>query len=157
MHNSERQFVELTCRQCEWAEDLDADDIAVRLRSIGRLRRDQQPEFDILFELLKSAAGDLPCPECESSGLTVVEATDDDWSAAVTCAACGKPIPAERLAALPGTKYCVACQRADESGADHAEPEFCPRCGALMELRPTTGAGITRYAMRCTGNPPCRT
>lgn len=36
------------------------------------------------------------------------------------------------------------------------EPEFCPKCGALLELRVSRGAGVTRYKQFCTGDPPYR-
>jgi hypothetical protein len=36
------------------------------------------------------------------------------------------------------------------------EPEYCPHCGSLVELRTTRGSGITRDRRFCTGNPSCR-
>jgi len=51
---------------------------------------------------------------------------------------------------------CLACSWAEESGQAPAAVEFCPRCGAPMELRPSKSAGVTRYVMTCTANPPCR-
>ncbi|HET9060819.1 MAG TPA: TraR/DksA C4-type zinc finger protein [Acidimicrobiales bacterium] len=34
-----------------------------------------------------------------------------------TCTSCGAAIPAERLAALPGTRYCVRCSLSRQSSA----------------------------------------
>ena len=67
-----------------------------------------------------------------------------------------EPIPPERLEILPGTRRCVKCQNAAELGDARDEPEFCPKCGSLVELRVSRGAGITRYKRVCTGVPPCR-
>lgn len=41
-----------------------------------------------------------------------------DWIDGVPCCReCGEPIPARRLAALPGVGLCVLCQRVHEEGA----------------------------------------
>jgi hypothetical protein len=74
----------------------------------------------------------------------------------VLCEVCQAPIPPERLEALAGVKRCVACQGRTEAGVAIEEPEYCPHCGALVEIRLSRGGGITRYRRFCTGNPPCR-
>ena len=66
------------------------------------------------------------------------------------------PIDPERVEALPGVKRCVACQNRDEAGVTMEEPEYCPQCGSLVEIRASRGPGITRYRRFCTGQPPCR-
>ena len=53
-------------------------------------------------------------------------------------------------------KRCVACQGRKEAGIAEEEPEYCPHCGSLVELRVGRGPGITRYRRFCTGQPPCR-
>lgn len=138
----------------------DAADAASRLRLVGSLRRDGQPEIAVIEALLIDAAGRMTCPGCKQIGLTVEDPADetdtDDWLAAVLCEACRKPIDPKRVEALPGVKRCAACQQRAEAGESDDEPEFCPRCGSLMELRVSRRGGLTRYRLFCTGDPPCR-
>jgi len=112
----------------------------------------------------------MTCPTCKRVGLTLAEADDGDfddaefdngvagdWQAAVMCQVCREPIPPERLEFVPDAKHCVACQGKAELGAlPDDDPEFCPKCGSLVELRVSRGSGITRYKRFCTGMPPCR-
>lgn len=152
---------QLICRQCDWQTLSDLEDAVVRLRHVGQLRREREPDRDLVAELLPNAAGQMACPQCESRGLAVADEDasldEDEWQTAVLCEVCRKPIPPERLEILPGTRRCVSCQNAAESGAAvDDEPEFCPKCGSLVELRVSRGAGITRYKQFCTGVPPCR-
>ena len=80
-----------------------------------------------------------------------------DWQTAVFCEICREPIDPERLEAVPGTKRCAVCAAKVESGQlDEIEPDYCPNCGALVEVRVSRGSGITRYKRVCTGEPPCR-
>lgn len=114
----------------------------------------------MLEELLPGAAERMTCPGCKQIGLVAgdTEEVEDDWLAAVLCQQCRKPIDPERLDALPDAKFCLNCQQKSESGsATEDEPDFCPKCGALMELRVSRGGGLTRYRLFCTGSPPCRT
>ncbi|MGL4513416.1 MAG: TraR/DksA family transcriptional regulator [Lacipirellulaceae bacterium] len=150
----------LTCNDCGWRTVCGADDVATRLRLVGHLRRDAAPGEGLLAALLDESAGMMTCPTCKRVGLVVGDASldveADDWQAAVLCDGCRKPIDPERLEVFPGTKRCVACQAKRESGEDDSEPEFCKRCGSLLELRVSRGGGITRYRLFCTGDPPCR-
>ncbi|WP_146570950.1 TraR/DksA C4-type zinc finger protein [Botrimarina hoheduenensis] len=125
------------------------------------LRRAGDPDPAIVGELLREAAPRMTCPSCKSIGLTAKSAAAedeelDDWQAAILCEACRKPIPTERLEALPSVKRCATCQKRAEAGHTDDEPDFCPRCGALMELRVSRGSGLTRYRLFCTGVPACR-
>jgi hypothetical protein len=142
-----------------------ANDAASRLRLIGLLRREKDPDEDALAELLIDAAPRMTCPGCRAKGTlraTPSEALPEDWEdgnwqAAVLCEICRQPIPFERLEALPGSRRCVDCQGKAETGSlAEDEPEYCPKCGALVELRVSRGTGITRYKRCCTGVPPCR-
>jgi hypothetical protein len=150
----------LTCRGCGWRTVSGADDIATRLRLLGHRRRDASPDEGILAALLDESGGLMTCPACKRIGLAVADATldadGDDWQAAVLCEGCRKPIDPERLEVFPNTRRCVPCQARRESGVDEFEPEFCERCGSLLELRVSRGGGITRYKLFCTGQPPCR-
>ena len=125
------------------------------------LRRDNDPDEAILAELLPGAAERMTCLSCKRIGLLVSDEEDadeaDDWQAARLCEACRKPIPPERLEVFPDARRCVACQNNAEAGVEpDEEPDFCPRCGSLVELRVSSAGGLTRYRRFCTGSPPCR-
>ena len=62
----------------------------------------------------------------------------------------------ERLELLPDTTFCAACQRKAERGETTTETEYCPKCGAPMAVRLSRAAGLTRYVLVCTAQPPCR-
>jgi hypothetical protein len=111
-------------------------------------------------EVLLSHGSRLPCDRCRRTGLAVKLETDGgergEWEQVVVCEVCREPIPAERLAIKPSATRCVACQDAADRGRSFVEPEYCPKCGSLLELRVSRGGGVTRYKLWCTGNPPCR-
>ena len=144
-----------------------------RLRLVGQLRRDKEPDEAIVEALLDDAVGRMTCPGCKRIGLlaadTDAEGNDtkdnhtkdaaewDDWQAAVLCEVCRKPIDPERLEALPQTRRCTECQGQAEAGTlPDDDIEFCPKCGSLVELRVSRGSGLTRYQRFCTGSPACR-
>ncbi|MEN1680121.1 MAG: TraR/DksA C4-type zinc finger protein [Planctomycetota bacterium] len=153
----------LTCPDCHFRTVCGADDLAARLRLVGLLRREKEPSEELIAELLPGAVGQMTCPTCKRRGLVLGDADDagddwgdDDWQAAVLCEVCREPIPPERLEYLPETKRCVTCQGKAEAGTlPDDDPEFCPRCGALIEIRVSRGSGLTRYKRFCTGSPPC--
>jgi hypothetical protein len=154
--------LELECRHCHWRTVCGRDDAIARLRVLGLLRRDPEVADEVLLPLFLDAAPRMTCPLCMEKRLAARRldageiSADDDWQAAVLCEVCREPIPPERLEALPGTKCCVTCQGNSEAGVSEEEPEYCPHCGSLVELRVSRGTGITRYRRVCTGNPPCR-
>ncbi|MHC4403864.1 MAG: TraR/DksA family transcriptional regulator [Planctomycetota bacterium] len=152
------QYVDLRCRRCSWAEVCGPEANAGWLRKAGKLRAGVDPEPEVMVEVLRAAAGKLACPECGHVGLAALPAEEDrlDWSEPQTCASCGRPIPAERLEALPEATLCAACRQDEELGRAKTEIDYCPRCGAPMQLRPTAAGGVTRYVLTCTGVPPCR-
>jgi hypothetical protein len=135
-------------------------DAIARLRLIGLLRRDKEPDEDVVAALLVEAAPRMTCPLCKEKSLSASpndgDTADDDWQAAVLCEVCREPIDPERLEAIPGTKRCAACQGKSETGQLEDEPDYCPNCGAFVEVRVSRGGGITRYKRVCTGEPPCR-
>ena len=111
------KYLELSCRQCHWRETCGPEDIAGWLRKTGKLRAGRVPELAVLYELLEASAPALVCPKCGQTGLGVAVALDDeDWPDLVSCEACGKPIPKERLEAIPGTPLCAACQHLSDLG-----------------------------------------
>jgi predicted RNA-binding Zn-ribbon protein involved in translation (DUF1610 family) len=147
---------QLTCSQCGYRTVRGITSMVEWLRGCRMVRRDAAPEPELVPELFRSAAGKFVCPQCGAKGLAVgpVEDLDDAaWGMGRACDACGRPIDAERLAALPDTRLCVACQAKDDRGQTADEPEYCPRCGSLMAVRQTRGSGVTRYKQVC---PQCR-
>jgi len=150
-------YWERRCPACAWNEVYGTEGMIRALAAAGKIRPGREPEVEILLELFRVFAEQQPCPQCGATGLTLRDAADDvDWPEARACAACRRPIAAERLAALPQATLCAACQRDEELGRAPAEVDYCPRCGAPMELRPSRSAGITRYELVCTSVPPCR-
>lgn len=148
--SNHRFCFELQCPACGRRELLDNEVAVARLRSIGKLRRTSKPEFELVAELLNASAGALTCTDCGHVGLNAQTAEiGDDWPAARLCSVCGKAIPPERLELLPDATRCAACQQSHEAGGDLEQPEYCPRCGAIMVLRQARGSGLARYEMVC--------
>jgi transcription elongation factor Elf1 len=109
-------------------------------------------ENDILIELFRVSSDRFTCPRCGHGGLVanVSESLDDEaWGEARKCESCGAPIPPERLEVFPDSRLCVFCQNREERGELTGPAEYCPRCGSIMELSQSRGAGITRYIMTC--------
>jgi hypothetical protein len=157
--------VALECHHCGWRTVCGSEEVARRLRKIGLLRRSPNPPDDLVSELMRVNSRRLTCDQCQRVGLGVVGADDtgpagfslgDDWQQARICEICRQPIPEERLAVLPNATRCVACQDAADRGKEPAAPEYCPKCGALLELRVSYRGGIAHYRQFCTGLPPCR-
>jgi Prokaryotic dksA/traR C4-type zinc finger len=151
---------ELTCRNCGWRTVCGRDDAVARLRLLGPLRREREPADDLVETLFVESAPRMTCPICKEKMLvarpTELEAADD-WQTAVHCEICREPIDPERIEALPDTKRCATCAAKAEAGQlPDVEPDYCPHCGALIEVRVSRGSGITRYQRVCTGDPPCR-
>jgi Zn finger protein HypA/HybF involved in hydrogenase expression len=151
---------ELECRACGWRTVCGEAEVVRRLRALGLFRRAKEPPQDLVREVLRNNAHRLPCDACHSASLTVREGVDSgddgEWEQVVVCEICRQPIPAERLEFKPNATRCAACQDATDRGASFVEPEYCPRCGSIVELRVSRTGGITRYKLWCTGNPPCR-
>jgi RNA polymerase-binding transcription factor DksA len=153
---------ELTCRNCKWRTVCGLDDAVARLRIIGQLRREREPDEDIVAALLVESVSRMTCPLCKEKALFARSSLEldneaDDWQAAVLCEICREPIDPERLEAIPGTKRCAACATKAETGQlEEIELDYCPNCGAPIEVRVSRGSGITRYKRVCTGDPPCR-
>ena len=154
-HN-EPWLVEVTCRACSWHAEWGREGTERYLRRAGMLRRVEAADGEVVRELLHGTAPQLTCPECGEVGLRLVAIDEADWCDAVLCDVCRQPLTPERLEAVPDTKRCVACQQQAEVGVESDEPEYCPRCGSLLVLRVSSRAGMTRYRLFCTGEPPCR-
>ena len=149
----------LNCPSCSWLEVYDQDAMCMRLRQEGMLRREHAPDVLTLRELFHDAARRMQCPKCSVLGLSArisTQSDDGDWQDAVRCEVCRRPIPPERLEAIPTAARCVICQASEEAGIEAAPEDFCSKCGAPMVLRVQGGDQLTRYRLFCTGNPPCR-
>jgi predicted RNA-binding Zn-ribbon protein involved in translation (DUF1610 family) len=149
------RYLELRCPACAWRETCGLPGITAWLQRMGKIRPGREPEPEILYELFRAAAPQMTCPGCGETGLLVTSA-DDGWDDPPRCAACSRPIDPQRLAAVPGATLCAACQGDVEQGRTASSDEFCPRCGAPMALRLSRRAGVARYVMACTAQPPCR-
>jgi hypothetical protein len=152
--------IQLECGACGWWTVCGEAEIVRRLRAVGLFRRAPEPPTDLVREMLRTNGRRLPCDRCRASGLTVRDseaATEaGEWEQVVICEICRQPISAERLEFMPRATRCAACQDAADRGASFVEPDYCPKCGAIVELRVSRTGGITRYKLWCTGNPPCR-
>ncbi|MCA9269604.1 MAG: TraR/DksA C4-type zinc finger protein [Planctomycetales bacterium] len=140
----------LRCPACGFYEACDLTEMRVWLYGVGRLRRAADPEPDIIVEMFKQSLDRFTCPECDAQlTLAPVDDANADFGDAKTCEQCRQPIPAARLAAVPGTSLCALCQEQVDRGQLTGEVEYCPHCGGVMTVA-QSGRGITRYRMRCT-------
>lgn len=148
--------VEWHCTHCRWGVVERRAYVIARLRALGMLTRDE-PDDTTLWELARAGAPRLKCPDCRGVGLRLELARDDaeSWGDPVPCEACGAMIPRERLEVLPDSRLCASCQGKLDRGATAGPSEYCPRCGAPMLVRPSRGAGITRYAAVCSQGARC--
>ena len=143
----------LACRQCSWTTLCSDLDIVAWLQRHGRLRRAEQPEADLTQEMFRVTADRFACPACGAVGLAVGDPDEaDEWESGRACDVCRQVIPPERLEVFPDTRVCAQCKDAEETGQSTEEPEYCPRCGAIMQLRSARGSGISRYQLVC---PEC--
>ena len=128
------------------------------LLSAGRLRSHSAATREELRELAVALAPQIACTSCGQMRLTAAIVEDDPaaWPEARRCEECGELIPPERMEVVPDARLCTKCQSRDERGVSAGAIEYCPHCGSPMALRPSRGAGIHRYVMQCSGNPPCR-
>lgn len=150
------RYLELRCPGCLWRETCGPAEMVKWLRKAGKVREGQSMEPKILYEVFRGGAGQFTCPKCGRTGLTVSNAVEaGEWADAPTCVKCGRPIDKERLEVLPTTRVCAACQRDTERGIPKPDRDFCPRCGAPLEVRAIPEGHRTRYVMACSANPPC--
>lgn len=148
----ERFLRKFRCPKCEQGSHRDLAQTVDSLRAAGMLRRVENPEEALVVELLSNSSSRLRCPNCGQTGLEISEAADEfDWPGTEKqCERCGTPIPSERLDVFPDTKLCVKCQSAGDAGQTNDAPEFCSRCGGLMQMRQAGGSGLARYVMKCS-------
>jgi Prokaryotic dksA/traR C4-type zinc finger len=80
------------------------------------------------------------------------------------CIGCGRPIPPERLEAIPDATRCVLCQQRTESTASdwHVSEVECPRCAShgvksrMVWCTARDPAKFSGYFLGCSRFPECR-
>jgi len=80
------------------------------------------------------------------------------------CTGCGRPIPPERLEAIPDALLCVQCQHRAESvpSDSHVSEVECPRCAShgfksrLVWRSARDPAKFSGYFLGCSRFPECR-
>ncbi len=150
------RYLDLRCPVCLWRETCGPGEMLAWLRNVGKARPNKGMDLEILYEVFRSAAEAFVCPKCGRRGLNLFNAVEAaHWPEVPSCRKCGQPIGRERLAAVPNTRVCAACQRDMERGAAKPDREFCPRCGAPMEVRAVQEGRRTRYVLSCSARPPC--
>lgn len=150
------RFLELRCPACLWRETCGPNEMLAWLRGAGKVRPGKTMEPEILYEVFRAAASRFACSKCGREGLDVSNAVDAAaWPEVPACAKCGQPIGRERRKALPTTRLCAQCQRDVERGIAKPDRDFCPRCGAPMEVRAVQEGHRTRYVLACSAHPPC--
>ncbi len=150
------QSIELHCNACGHREMISLARMVAHLRGLGMFKRQKELDPQLVRALYADQIPLLRCRECGHVGCDPhepEELDDEQWGGQRACEVCGQVIAAERLEVFPDIRRCTQCQGAADRGEDAAEPEYCPRCGAIMEMRLRGGAGITGYTMRC---PDCR-
>jgi len=81
---------ELTCRECGWRTVCGYDDAIARLRIVGQLRREREPDEALVETLFVEAAPQMTCPICKEKSLFArlsrgVDEEPGDWQTAVLC------------------------------------------------------------------------
>ncbi len=141
---------ELACVSCGWSRELDPAGAADWLTAQGQLRDRSDADSDTLWELLVALSPRQCCTSCGNVGLRARRADREPWPEAPRCQSCGKAIPPERLEVFPSAERCAKCQQGLEQSSAPPIEGYCERCGAPLVLRPSSGAGVTRYRLVCT-------
>ena len=69
---------ELTCRDCGWRTVCGRDDAIARLRIVGQLRREREPDEELVETLFVEAAPQMTCPICKEKSLFARPSQDLD-------------------------------------------------------------------------------
>ncbi len=142
---------QLRCPSCERTSICGPEEMLQRLRDVGMLRRQAEPDWPMIIELVNNQVDSLKCSECGHAGLILEEARDDFDDESIgsrLCEVCQTPIPPERLELFPDTVRCAKCQDQPDTG----DADYCPQCGTPMTVQSSRGQGIARYVHRC---PEC--
>lgn len=136
----------LTCCDCGHERHLDAEIVS---RLCGGVTT------SLWRDAVRTA---LPRFRCNACGARACTWEPPEELTVVLCEVCDRPVPPARLAAVPGTMRCVACESAAEGeGVEHrAGGGACRRCGAPMCWRVRRVEEPAKYFLGCTAFPICR-
>ncbi|MHB0959657.1 MAG: TraR/DksA family transcriptional regulator [Pirellulaceae bacterium] len=147
-------YFELTCSACGKHEIVGPLQMLERLRAAGMLKREKEPDWELVCELFRTQPALHSCVNCGSDAVLLAPYVEraEDWEETRRCERCQTKIPLDRLEVFPDTRLCVACQQRHDRDEPEGEPEYCPRCGTIMQLRLSRSSGIAHYLMYC---PAC--
>ena len=142
--------IRIQCPGCGESRRGELEDI---LRAAGHLRRQKEPDEEMMWELLRGILPSWNCRSCGEASLTAEsdawEDEGDGWLEAKRCQKCREVIPAERLELFPEEVYCATCRSKNDNSQDVT---YCGQCGSPTELRARNAGGATRYVEYC---PSC--
>jgi hypothetical protein len=143
----------LRCRACDQEQLFQRDQMIEKLGQHNMLKRNAEPDADLLAELWSISLTKFACSSCGSLTLSVApDEVEGDWGEAKLCDGCGEVISAERLEIFPNSERCASCQEKDERGEPAAdELDYCPHCGCVRQMRQSQRGGMTGYRMYCPG------
>lgn len=111
---------EVRCEHCGYFQLWGLEQMTRALVKSGKLRATSEFEALIVSELFRAHLAAIRCPECkrtETLRCRVPKEKTWDWADEVRCTECQAEIPPERVAAIPGVKLCIHCQRESEKNA----------------------------------------
>ena len=145
-------FYEVTCSNCGHSEVCGPQQMLSRLRDGGMFKREKDPDPVLVQELFVARATEMSCSACQRRTVAVALLAgweDHDWGESRRCQRCAAPIAKERLEVFPNAQFCIDCQQSDDQGVDDGTPDYCSRCGGILELRISRRTGTSQYVMRC--------
>jgi DNA-directed RNA polymerase subunit RPC12/RpoP len=149
---SETGTGKLACRACGHEKILTPDWIDELRAKVPRL----VAKDDVLSYFMPR----FRCSQCKAKDLQVIQSErlpslGGHGDVSPLCAECGAPISLKRLQAMPGTPFCLDCQKEFEEGGREEQPVHCNRCGARMVLRIRESVLPTKYFLGCSNYPRC--
>lgn len=140
-------YFQIACQNCKSTKVLSVLEMHQQLTRLGKLKKQSDPETEILLELYRSTPETARCVQCQQNTLIIAPVRDEfDDLTPRQCAGCGEVIAAERLEVFPDITTCPACASRDDTDQD-----YCLLCGDLMSIVSSSRHGLTRYVSRCTG------
>lgn len=152
----EKLKVEIVCATCKHTKVFSASELIKA--SNGLLAEN---DFEFQEKLLESLPKNFVCSQCKGKAVQFlireeIKPIEEEFELAKICIQCEKPIPIERLEAVPGTVRCVSCQGKLESGeTDKPKPVFCKKCKSVMVWRMTKNIRPAKYFLGCSNYPKC--
>ena len=164
----------LTCRHCQKRQLFPLEQRIEALRRLGKLGPRSKADVEIVDALFADSLDELSCTQCGKLGMrtqadtastggageqagggadpdawaTAIEEDPEAWGESRRCRQCRRTIEAERLDVLPETELCASCA-GQPAGDESEEPEYCIRCGGVMQMVRRPGSGLAGYVMRC--------